>query len=64
MEKEYKTKFERFKIEVNEIIKTHHPFGVFSKINIKQSEEAKNCEENNGARSFPDLDAQKKSKLN
>ena len=41
MEKEYKSKFERFKIEVNDMIKTHHPFGVFSKINSKKQEEVK-----------------------
>lgn len=26
MQKEYKTKLDRFKIEVNEILKAHHPF--------------------------------------
>ena len=39
MEKEYKSKFDRFKIEVNDTIKTQHPFGVFSKFNVKTKQE-------------------------
>jgi hypothetical protein len=39
MEKEYKTKYDRLKSEVNEIFKAHHPFDVFSKKFKKFSKE-------------------------
>mmetsp|Transcript_25241 Transcript_25241/g.29110 ORF Transcript_25241/g.29110 Transcript_25241/m.29110 type:complete len:188 (-) Transcript_25241:40-603(-) len=41
MEKEYKSKLERFKADVNEIIRLQHPFGMFSKAYKKNCEETK-----------------------
>lgn len=31
MEKEYKAKLDRLKVEINEMLRAHHPFGVFKK---------------------------------